>query len=83
MTIFEKIISHIIGLVVENFENCYFLELGGPVKIMVLYEWTRELPGVALVYISNGISDLCRIAIVVSVIIHYKSCELILTEDFF
>ena len=30
-----------------------------------------------------GISDLCRMAIVVSVIIHYKSCELILTEDFF
>ena len=33
-------------------------------------------------HFSNGISDLCLIAIVYFVIIHYKSCELILTEDF-
>ena len=30
-----------------------------------------------------GISDLCRMAIIYFVIIHYKSCKLILTEDFF
>ena len=30
----------------------------------------------------NGISDLCRMAIIDYVIIHNKSFELILTEDF-
>ena len=31
----------------------------------------------------NGISDLCRMAIIDYVIIHNKSFELILTEDFY
>ena len=42
----------------------------------------RELE-VYITSIDYGISDLCRIAIIDYVIIHYKSFELILTEDLY